>query len=116
MLLNRTSAVMLLNRNGGVVWALKPPVALVHKTTLCTYDLYGPVHNAFDAGSIYYLGKWEGVGPWNLNFFGPQMALAYRLNAISQGPKKSRFPGPNPLPLALVMDAARIKSITHGAI
>ncbi len=22
---------------------------------------------------------------------------------ISQGPKKSRFPGPNPLPLALVM-------------
>ncbi len=37
------------------------------------------------------------------------MALAYRLDAISQGPKKSRFPGPNPLPLALVMDAALIK-------
>ncbi len=32
------------------------------------------------------------------------------------GPKKSLFPGPNPLPLALVMDAARIKSITHGAV
>jgi hypothetical protein len=42
------------------------------------------------------------------------MALAYRLNAISQGPKKSWFPGPNPLPLSLVMDAARIKSITQG--
>ncbi len=48
--------------------------------------------------------------------FGPQMALAYRLDAISQGPKNSQFPGPNPLPLALVKDAARIKSITHGAI
>jgi hypothetical protein len=27
---------------------------------LCTYDLYGPVRNAFDAGSIHYLGKWKG--------------------------------------------------------
>jgi hypothetical protein len=32
------------------------------------------------------------------------MALAYRLDAISQGPKNSKFPGPNPLPLSLVMD------------
>ncbi len=23
------------------------------------YDLYGPVRNAFDAGSINYEGKWE---------------------------------------------------------
>ncbi len=38
------------------------------------------------------------------------------IDAISQGPKNSLFPGPNPLPLALVMDAARIKSITHGAV
>jgi hypothetical protein len=45
-----------------------------------------------------------------------KMALAYQLDVISQGPKKSRFPGPNPCPLALVMDAARIKSITHGAV
>ncbi len=50
------------------------------------------------------------------SLFGPQMALAYRLEAISQGPKNSRFPGPNPLPLALVKDAARIKSIMHGAV
>jgi hypothetical protein len=41
-----------------------------------------PVHNAFDAGSIHFLGKWEGVGPKNLDFFGPQMAFAYRRNAI----------------------------------
>jgi hypothetical protein len=30
---------------------------------LCTYDLYGPVRNAFDAASIHYEGNWEGVGP-----------------------------------------------------
>ncbi len=28
------------------------------------YDLYGPVRNAFEAGSIHYEGKWEGFGPW----------------------------------------------------
>jgi hypothetical protein len=38
----------------------------------------------------------RGLGPGNIDFFGPQMALAYRLDAISQGPNKSRFPGPNP--------------------
>ncbi len=42
------------------------------------------------------------------------MALAYRLDAISQGPKKSRFPGPNPLPLSLVMNAARIRALRTG--
>ncbi len=26
---------------------------------LCTYDLYGPVRNAFDVVSIHYEGKWE---------------------------------------------------------
>jgi hypothetical protein len=54
-----------------------------------------------------------GMGSGNLDFFGSQMAFAYRLDAISQGPKKSRA---QPLPLALIMDAARIKSITHGAV
>jgi hypothetical protein len=46
------------------------------------------------------------------------MALAYRLDVISQGPKKSRFPGPNLFPLALVVvrDAARIrKALGKGA-
>ncbi len=32
---------------------------------LCTYDLYDPVRNAFDAGIIHYEGKWEGPG-WAL--------------------------------------------------
>jgi hypothetical protein len=43
MLLTRTIAVMLLNCTG--LLYTKPPM---------TYDLYGPVHNAFDAGSIHY--------------------------------------------------------------
>jgi len=32
---------------------------------LCTYNSYVPERNAFDAGSIHYMGwgKWEGVGP-----------------------------------------------------
>jgi hypothetical protein len=37
-----------------------------------------------------------------VNFW--EMALAYQLDAISQDTKNSRFLGPNPLPLALVMD------------
>ncbi len=36
MLLYRTHAVMLINHTGGVVWALKPPVGFVHKTTYAT--------------------------------------------------------------------------------
>jgi hypothetical protein len=47
--------------------------------------------------------------------FGPQMALAYRLDAILQGPKNSQFPGPNPLPLSLVMDM-RIQNIMHAGL
>ncbi len=42
------------------------------------------------------------------SFFVPQMALAYWLDAISQVP--------TPLPLALLMDAARFKIITHAAV
>jgi hypothetical protein len=39
------------------------------------------------------------------------MALAYRLDAISQGPKNSRIPGPNPLLLALIMDMHASKTL-----
>jgi hypothetical protein len=51
-----------------------------------------------------------------LDFFGPQMALAYQLDANSQSQKSLDFQDPTPLPLALVMNAARIKRITHGAV
>jgi hypothetical protein len=41
----------------------------VRNSYLCTYDLYGPVRNAFDAGSIHYEGKWEGEGGGKSRFF-----------------------------------------------
>jgi hypothetical protein len=53
-------------------------------------------------------------GPLIHKFFGPQMAVAYRLDAISQGPKNSRIPGPNPLPLPLVMDMHASKTLCTG--
>ncbi len=42
------------------------------------------------------------------------MALAYRLDAISQSPKNSLFPGTNPLPLALLMDLHASKTLRTG--
>jgi hypothetical protein len=47
-------------------------MASVWISYLCTHDLYGPVRNAFYAGSIHYEGKWE--GSWALEietFLGP---------------------------------------------
>ncbi len=51
------------------VLRLEVSVYNVLTTYLCTYDLYGPVRDAFDAGSIHYEGKWEGVWPWKARVF-----------------------------------------------
>jgi hypothetical protein len=66
--------------------------------------------NAFVAGKSITWASGRGALEI-LTFSGPQMALAWRLDAISQGPKKSWFPGPNPLPLALVMDLPASKAL-----
>ncbi len=42
----------------------------MHISYLYTFDLYSPLRNAFDVGSIHYEGKWEGV-VWKLRIFGP---------------------------------------------
>jgi hypothetical protein len=42
-----------------------------------------------DAGISITWASGRGLGPGNLEIFGPQMALGYRFNAISQGPKNS---------------------------
>ena len=64
------------------------------------------------------MGEGEGGGRGAESYYRkkawPQMALAYRLDVISQGPKNSRFPGPNPLPLALVMDMHTPKTLCMG--
>ncbi len=55
----------------------------VHKTTYA--PIYGPVRNAFDACRYITWGSGGGVGAGNLEFFGPLMALAYRLVPFHRG-------------------------------
>ncbi len=57
--------------------------------------------------------RWQVGGGWE--FFGPQMALAYWLDAISQGPKTLEFQGPPPSTCPR-NGYARIKNIMHGAV
>jgi hypothetical protein len=84
---------------------------LVFISYLWTYDLYGPVYNAFDAGKS--ITRASGAleietfsGPGNRDFFGPRKSRFFRalLNSIEPfgAQKKWRFPGLNPL------------SLTHG--
>ncbi len=99
--------------NGGSV-ATDSGWALVHKTT------YEPM--IYTCLCVMFLMRADtlrgqvggGLRPGKLEFFGPQMALAYRLDAISQGPKNSRIPGPNPLPLPLIMDMHASKTLCRG--
>ncbi len=54
---------------------------------LCTYDLYGPMRNAFDAGSIHYEGKW--AGGWALEIetlMGPVKWRRGRIASAIWGP------------------------------
>ncbi len=63
----------------------------------------------FDACTvqIYYLGQWKSL------VFGPQMALTYWHETISQGLKNSLFQGKPPPPCPC-NGSAHIKNITHG--
>ncbi len=72
------------------VLALKPPSwALVHKTTYSPM-IYTSLCIMFwmRAYPITWAGG-RGLGPGILEFFWPQMALAYRLDHILQSPKNS---------------------------
>ncbi len=45
---------------------------------LWTYDLYGPIRNAFDAGKSITRASGRGLGPGNRDFSGPcEMASSY---------------------------------------
>jgi hypothetical protein len=68
---------------------------------LCTYDLYSSVCNVYDACRIDPLWG-RGLSPRN-----PKQRRVFL------GPKNSWFPGPNPLPLAQVMDLHASKIITY---
>ncbi len=82
--------------------------------------LYRTLHHTHRYGGMRTYGKvrcWYAHVDMHFEFFGLQMALAYRLDGFLQGPKNSPFPGPNPLPLAHVMYLpASKKNITHGAV
>jgi hypothetical protein len=56
---------------------IKLPIALID-TAL------SPVHNGFDAGKSITRASGRGLGPGNLDIFGPQMAI----DAISKGQKR----------------------------
>jgi hypothetical protein len=67
-----------------------------------------------DACRLMTWASGRGVGPWKSQYFWAPKALAYQLDAISQGPKSSLLPGINPLPLALVMDLTESKILCMG--
>jgi hypothetical protein len=54
-----------------LLWTI-PGFGAVYNNYLCTYDLYGPVRNVFDAGRYMTWGSGGGgVGAGNLEFCGP---------------------------------------------
>ena len=70
------------------------------------------------------MGRGGGVGAGNLEFCGPQIALAYRLVLFHRGPQNSRFPAPTPspppplphviyLPTSKTLRAGPYKSLVH---
>jgi hypothetical protein len=96
------------------VWALKPPLwALVHKTTYAPM-IYTALCIMFWMHAFLLLGQVG--GGWALEFLGFWAPNGTRLSArcISQGPKYSQGPGPNPLPLAFVKDMHASKTLRRG--
>jgi hypothetical protein len=81
--------------------------------------IYAP--QIYTAPSVMFLMRAEGtrasgmgLGPGNREFFGPcEMASSQLMSAI-RGPKNSRFPGLNRIPLAQVMDLPASKSLRTG--
>jgi hypothetical protein len=67
---------------------------------LSTYDLYSPVRNGFDAGRIYYEGKWEGLSPGNRDFFCPVKwdQAERRVLFVAQNSRDFQGPTPSHLP------------------
>ncbi len=59
------------------------------------------------------VGREHSIGTFTLEFFGPQMALAYLLDAISKKLSNSRA---QPPPTSPRNGYARIQNIMHGAV
>ncbi len=78
---------------GGLLY-IKPPMHLW---------FIGHVCNAFDAGSIHCLGKWERVEPWKSRVFRTPNGTRLSARCRFTGPKKLSISRAQPLPLALVI-------------
>jgi hypothetical protein len=50
---------------------MKKEILVTKISYLCIYDLYGPVHNVFDACRSIARASGRGLGPGNRDFFGP---------------------------------------------
>jgi hypothetical protein len=71
-----------------------------------------PLLNAFDAGKS--ITRTSGVGPLKSRLFWALCNGIEQLGECHLGQKKSRFPGPNPLPLVLVMDPPASQAFLTG--
>jgi len=61
---------------------------------LWTYDLYGPIRNAFDAAKSITRTSVKGLGPENWDFSGP-VKLYWAIRRVPYGAQKCRnFQGP----------------------
>ncbi len=96
------------------VWALKhPSCALMHKTTYALM-IYTALCMMFWMRVYPLLGQVG--GGWALeisSFLGPKWHLPISSMPFYRA-KESRFPGPNPLPLALIMDMHASKTLCTG--
>ncbi len=84
----------------------------IYNSYLRTYDLYGTVCNAFDAGKSITRASGRGLGPGNQEFFGPcEMHGIEPSGECRLGPKKVEISMAKLLPLALVMDFPASKAL-----
>jgi hypothetical protein len=92
-----------------------PKPVLCNGGAYYVYDLCSPVPNVLDA-CIYI--TWASGRGWALKILSTVFWVTNgtRLSArcLSQCPKNSRIPGPNPLPLALIMDMHASKTLCTG--
>jgi hypothetical protein len=55
----------------------------IYNSYLRTYNLYGPVCNAFDAGKSITRASGRGLGPGKQDFFGPcEMLSSHQASAV----------------------------------
>jgi hypothetical protein len=92
------------------------PDHLLKNSYLRTYNLYGPVHNAFDAGKSITWASGRGLGPGNRDFSGPCEMASSCHGSANRGPKKSRFQGPTPSHLPKKWICPHQNHYVHGRI